>query len=192
MSLRIADGPVITGIEDNVISELQSAAVEPVLLDHLRHNRCLRSSISAEQCHCGRQALIETDTSACQVLPAHKVLSSAVDSVPHPIITFTETKRVQEITNFRQAENGVGQACRIRIALLKTDFEVETFFRIKHRSKARTVHRQAQSRIIYQGITQELRRLVVGDDVVIEIVGQIQAPRAQCQPLLKYFGSEPG
>src|SRR4029077_19149118 len=71
------------------------------------------------------------------------------------------------------------------------DFEAERVLRIVIGNDAGAIHGEAEHLVVYQRIADELRRLVVGEGVTVEVVRQVEPASGDPEALTKEFGAQP-
>jgi hypothetical protein len=59
-----------------------------------------------------------------------------------------------------------------------------------NRNRAEPVIRQAKDLIVHQGVADELRRLVIGNGIAVEIIGQVDLAERKPQSLVRRFRCE--
>ena len=80
---------------------------------------------------------------------------------------------------------------RIVIALLQAELEPEAVFRVVLGGHAGAVAGEAEHLVVDQSVAEELCALVVGERIGVEVVGQVETPHGQREPLAEELGAKP-
>ena len=110
---------------------------------------------------------------------------------PEPIAALGQRERRERVADLAQRVHRIGQVGRVGVALLQAELEPEAVLRVELGRDAGAVAGEAEHLVVDERVAEELRALVVGQRVRVEVVGQIEPSRRQRQPLAEELGAQP-
>ena len=124
-------------------------------------------------------------------MPLRIFVRGIVGPEPQAIRAFGQGERRERVAHLAQREHRIRQVGRVVVALLQAELQPEAVLRVELGGDARAVAAEAEHLVVDERVAEELRALVVRQRVRVEVVGQVEAPRRQRQPLAEELRPQP-
>ena len=143
-------------------------------------------AVAAEQPDGAGQLLVDAETHA--FLRGQR---RVVGAEPQPVGTFGQREGREGVPDFAEREQRLRQIRRVVVALLQAELEPEPVLGIELSGDTRSVAPEAEHLVVDERVAEELRAFIVRERVRVEVIGQVEAPGRQGEPVAEQLGPQP-